>query len=135
MSTPRIPHNVRQAFSDQGIKLDMLGQQLTEGDYVLTKSYGSACHDTLATIKRINPVNLVIDIEIHGYDNDLINKWRKDNPGKYWWDEPDCERFRYVNKFKEMSRKPSDVIKFNQQATLAKAEYDSLVNAYPECFL
>ena len=132
MSTPRIPYDVRQAFSNQGIKLDMLGQRLSKGDYILTKSYGSPCHDTLATIKRINPVNLVIDIEKHSYDYDGVRAWQNDNPHKSWWEER--ERF-YITTVKEMSRKPSDVIKFDQQAALAKAEYDSLVDAYPECFL
>lgn len=135
MSTPKIPYEVRQAFTEQGIKLDMLGQRLSKGDYVLTKSYGSACHDTLAKIKRVNPVNLVIDVEITGYDREAIDAWRKANPGKQWWDEANHDRFRYHNQFKEMSRKPSDVIKFDQQAAIAKAEYDSLVEAYPECFL
>ena len=134
MSLNQIPKAVRKAFSDQGIKLDMLGQPLSKGDQILVKSYGSHMPDTIANIKRINPVNLVIDVERQVFNRSYTTAWENANPGKMWWHEPNREQF--YNYFKqEMSRHPSDVIKFDKQAEIAKSEYIKLVEAYPECFI
>lgn len=134
MPISQIPDNVRQAFLDQGVKLDMLGQPLSKGDQILVKSYGSPTHNTLALIKRVNPVNLVIDVERARFNQEYCNKWREANPGKYYWKDADTTQF-YTYYTQEMSRKPSDVIKFDKQAEIAKTEYAKLVDAYPECFL
>jgi len=134
MSLNQIPKAVRKAFSDQGIKLDMLGQPLSKGDQILVKSYGSHMPDTIANIKRINPVNLVIDVKRKSFDASYHIAWAANNPNKRWWDEDDRDKF-YKTYTKEMSRHPSDVIKFDKQAEIAKAEYIKLVEAYPECFI
>lgn len=134
MSLSQIPSDVRQAFADQGIKLDMLGQPLSKNDQVLVKSYGSATHDTIANIKRVNRVNLVIDVDRREFDSEHFQTWQDANPGKYWWKAADRNQF-YKTYTQEMSRHPSDVVKFDKQAEIAKSEYSKLVDAYPECFI
>ena len=134
MSINQIPETVRKAFSTQGIKLDMLGQPLVEGDQILVKSYNSSVHNTIASIKRINPVNLVIDVERQTFDTSYFHTWQANNPNKKWWDEYNRDQF-YCKFTQEISRNPSDVIKFDKQVEIAKAEYSKLVDAYPEFFV
>ena len=136
MAKLEIPHELREALNKHNIKLDMLGQKLEIGDTVLTKSYGSPAHDTIASIKRINPVNIVLDVPITGYDWNKINDWERNNPGKNWYQAPEYpDHFRYINEVKEMSRKPYDLIKFNEQTAIAKREFDKIAEEYPEYFL
>lgn len=127
-----ISQDTRKAFKSAGITLDMLGQPLKVGDRVLVKSYQSPAHDNISTIKRINKVNLVVDVEKYEFDYDAYHKWHDANPGKNWWREG--KSFR-VKEIIEMSRKPSDVILFNEQEKIADKAYSNLSAEYPEFYI
>jgi hypothetical protein len=131
-SADSIPHEVRKAFSDQGIKLDMLGQKLNVGDQILVKGYGSPVHNNIATVKKINKVNLAVDVEAHYFDYDAHRKWCSLNPGVNYWKVGVSFRKKEL---KTMARNPADVIKFDKQVASARAEYEALEEAYPEMFI
>lgn len=50
-----------QAY-ELGVHIDLFGQFLQKGDTVLCKGYGSTDRNNIATIKRINPKTIVIEV-------------------------------------------------------------------------
>lgn len=129
-----IPYQVRDSLALEGIKIDLLGQPLAKDDLVLVKGYGSMSHDVIATIKRINKVNIVVEVPKTFYNNNAIKEWRDNNPGQYWWKAENRDQF-LISTTAEMSRKPHDVIKFDKQAEAAKTAYNKLQNDYPEYYI
>lgn len=62
----------RNKLAELNLPLDRFGQPLKVGDTVLTKAYGSAVLDYLATIKRINAKSVSVTVEQRRWDHGEI---------------------------------------------------------------
>lgn len=89
--------------------------------------------DTITTIKKINKVNLVVEVDRLYVEYGPRNDTPK-SPNYYNYGHPDSYYPNYTRGYnpKEISRHPHDVIKFDKQAVQAKSDLDSLLSNYPE---
>lgn len=83
---------------------DIFGQPLQVGDMVMTKSYGSTLNDHFATIKRISPKSMTVEVD-----------------KSYWhwghWD-PDTRSYpdkKKIHEAADMRRDPRECIKITQE--------------------
>lgn len=83
---------------------DIFGQPIQVGDTIMTKSYGSTLNDHFATVKRISPKSMTVEIK-----------------KSYWnWGNYDYATKSYPNKQKivemvDMRRDPRECIKITQE--------------------
>ena len=83
---------------------DIFGQPIQVGDMVMTKSYGSTLNDHFATVKRISPKSMTVEIK-----------------KSYWnWGNYDYTTKSYPNRQKitetaDMRRDPRECIKITQE--------------------
>lgn len=110
-----LKYELHKALKKQKITVDRFGQQLQPGDYILVKGYHSMDRDTIAEVKRINRVNLVVDIQ----------------KGHYTY----TPEFKYESYTEEASRHPSDVIKINAQKEEMENTQKALYDNHPELFI
>lgn len=130
----QIDNKIYEALKANDITVDMLGQPLEVGSIILVKGYGSNDHDMVGKVKRINKVNLVVDIEKRyttwgDYDTKGSRHLPFGQPGSVY------PNYKIRTELVEMSRKPYDVIRFEAQKENADREFDQLMHKHPEAFV
>lgn len=131
----KIDHKIHQALKINGITVDMLGQPLKVGDRVLVKGYSSPTHNLIAEIKKVNKVNLKVDVtktqyQYSAYMDAVDNYKYNGSTGK----EPNWRDYM-ISVTVPMNRDPYDVIKFEAQEKVAKEEFEKLMDEHPEAFV
>ena len=69
-------NNFKHTAHKNNYQLDLLGRPINVGDRILTKSYGSPCMDTFATVKTVNKKSITVDTEYRTWSRNLdTNQW------------------------------------------------------------
>jgi len=93
------------------LALDLFGQELTVGDYVLCQGYYEVPTNTITQIVKVNKQTVVVSLKRWDYNSKAYAFKKMRRPG---------------HKFIKITKEQANTILANNQATL---------NKYPECLI
>ena len=97
-------------------QLGLLGRPINVGDRVLTKSYGSSCMDTLASVVAVNCKSVSIDVN--------ITKWEKNENGRWYRAPAGTKRMKRIGY--------CNVLVVNELEPISTTVANEFINSHPE---
>lgn len=127
-----IDYSTHQKLCEAGVHTDTLGQRLAVGDTVLVKGYCSPQINTKATILSVNRKSISVNID-RQYIRLGSYAPRPEGHVGPWNAYPNRKT---VTETKRMTRNSYEVLKVpDSLLDSTQAEFNSLVDEYPEAFI
>lgn len=123
-------------FQDAGLQLDMAGQELKVGDYILCKGYASTQLNQIAQIIRVNKKSISIKV------NKRYTKWGDYEPRPSNWNNAtqgcwnSYPHRKYIDKWESITRRSYECLKVSPDfVAQSEARIEELTDQYPELFI